>query len=133
MRVSSFIFFVMSLLMSTAVFADAVERPIPADAKTGVLTATRHRQVMIDEKVRKLAAGAQIRNHRNLLIQPQTLVAQLARLSEDNEVPILYTENKQGQIHRIWILTRDEMDKYEADKESSTAPPIVVPNRSSRR
>jgi hypothetical protein len=73
-----------------------------------------------------LTAGAQIRNTNNLLVQPQTLTAQLAGRLAGYEVPILYTENNQGHVHRIWILTSEEVRKNPADEEP---PPVITPNR----
>lgn len=117
--------FVFSLLMSMVSYAadrPAVNRPMPGNAKMGEISSSANRTIEIDGKVRQLTAGAQIRNQQNTLIQPQTLVSVLNGPLADVDVPILYTENNQGQIHRIWILTSEETQNYSSD----TPPPTVA-------
>jgi len=101
--------FVLSLLVSTISYA--ADRPLPANARMGEISSLA-RTIVIDKKARQLTAGAQIRNQQNTLIQPQTLVNILSGQLADIDVPILYTENNQGQIHRIWILTAEENQNY---------------------
>ena len=101
------------LLMGTVSYA--AERPFPVNAKMGEITSSVNRAILIDKKARQLTAGAQIRNQHNVLIQPQTLVSILNGQLADIDVPILYTENNQGHIHRIWILTSEETQNYSSD------------------
>jgi len=118
---------VLSVMLCTTNYALA--RPLPADAKTGLMTVSKNRSLMIDEKDRRLAAGAQIRTTNNMLVQPQTLFAQLGGRLASFEVPILYSENNQGQIHRIWILTNAELEQFPLDEDPE---PVIAPNRSAR-
>lgn len=119
---------VFSLIFCTVSYA--VERHIPANAKTGTIAVSDNRALMIDDKVIHLTAAAQIRDTRNMLIQPQTLKNQLGGRLAGYEVPILYTENNQGHVHRIWILTKDELDKHPLDEEEEEE--TNLPNRSAR-
>lgn len=130
MRANSSIFaqicLVFSLLASTVSHAAEVERPFPANAKTGELGTTTNRQFLIDGDVRLLSAGTQIRDHKNRLVQPQQIVTRLIGA----EVPILYTENHQGQIQTIWLLSDEEILKYPLDDE---LPTVELLNRSARK
>lgn len=106
---------VFSLLVSTASYAadqPAGARPLPANAKTGQIRSSADRIIRVRGEPRQLSAGAQIRNQQNLLIQPQTLVSLLNGPLAGAEVPVVYTENNQGQIHRMWILTSQEIENY---------------------
>lgn len=106
----------------------ALDRPLPANAKVGELSVSENRGLMIDGDVRRLTAGAQIRTQQNAIIQPQTLLAHMVRMGYE-DVPVLYTENSQGHIHRMWILTTAEADAYSVD----TPPTItIIPGEAAR-
>jgi len=127
MRTHSSIFVQFGLifsLLSTASYA--TERPLPANAKLGELSLSENRSFLIDGGVRKLSAGTQIRNQKNILVQPQNIVAQLVGV----DVPILYTENNQGQIQRIWILTNQEIQQYASDTPSLLQ--LIFPDRTAK-
>ena len=101
---------VFSLLVSTVSYA--LDRPLPTNAKMGEIRSAADRTIQIGKKPKQLSAGAQIRNQQNLLIQPQTLVSLLNGPLADAKVQVVYTENNQGQIHRIWILSSEEAENY---------------------
>lgn len=130
MRANSLIFaqlgLVVSLLGSTASYA--TERPIPPDAKPGALSTStsKNRQFLIDGDLRQLSTGTQIRNQKNVLVQPQHLVAQLIGA----DVPILYTENNHGHIQRIWILTTNEIQQYTPNTPSLLE--LIFPDRTAQ-
>lgn len=133
MRISSIGAIVFSLwvgLCTTSVavgevVGEAVERPLPADGKLGKLAVSEQRQFLIDGDEYRLSAGTQIRTAQNTIIQPQTLIPKLAGV----EAWILYTK-KQGQIHRIWLLTKQEARRYLAKlPPPEPPPPPPPPNR----
>lgn len=119
---------VLSLLFCLSTISHAVERPLPAKAKVGKLSTSPNRLLLVDDEPHQLTAGAQIRTAQNTIIQPQTLLTRLATQFAGMEFPILYTENNQGQIHRMWILTRAEAERYVADEPPTLAeikPPLA--------
>ncbi len=59
--------------------------------------------IIIDGKTRNLSAGARIRNEDNLIEQPAYL--------RDAEFVVNYTENLEGDIDRVWILSKDEASR----------------------
>jgi hypothetical protein len=131
MRVS---FVLLSLLFGLTATSHAVERPLPTDGKVGRLSVSEQRQFLIDGDAHQLTAGAQIRTAQNTLIQPQTLIPKLTGL----KAYVLYTENNQGQVHRMWLLTPQEARRYASKmpKEvlplSPLSPPKVAPDRTAR-
>jgi hypothetical protein len=116
-RIGAFIGLLCCLL--TSAYAQVQQRPLPTDAKVGELSAAPNKVLLIDDKPRTLTAGAQIRNYQNLIIQPQTLLTELATKYAGLVVLVLYTENNQGQIQRMWILSRDEAEAYAQDKSKN--------------
>jgi len=58
---------------------------------------------MIDGETRNLSAGASIRNEDNLIEQAVYL--------RDTEFVVNYTENLEGDIDRVWILSKDEASR----------------------
>lgn len=94
--------FCLMLLLSalTTASAWAFERPFAPHYKRGAMTPALHPQIIVDGITRHLSPGARIWNQENLIQTPATL--------QGNELPINYTENDQGQIDRIWILTSEE-------------------------
>ena len=80
--------------------AQAQLRSSPADAKPATL---RHLQDMIVElngKPARLSPGAQIRDLHNRLVLPAALA---------NSTVVRYQLDAVGMVHRVWILTREEV------------------------
>lgn len=107
-RISSIFGLLFWLFASTP--SHAIDRPLPANAKVGKLSVSDARHLIIDGDIRRLGAGAQVRTQQNIIVQTQTLLTYMLKMGYKN-VPILYTENSQGHIHRIWVLTAAEVDK----------------------
>jgi hypothetical protein len=80
--------------------AFALERPFPASTKRGTMTPAAHPAIVIEGKTRQLSAGARIWNEDNLIQMPASL--------RGSNLVVNYTENEQGEINRVWILTPDE-------------------------
>jgi hypothetical protein len=91
----------MTCLLAIAMLpAHAFERPFPKNAKRGTMEVGAYPAVAINDKTRRLSAGARIWNTKNMIQQPASLVGQ--------EMVVNYTEDKQGNIDRVWILTAEE-------------------------
>lgn len=89
---------------STSALAQETVRPFPADVKVGVMNLAAGTAIEINGLARQLTAGAQIRNDKNHIVQPSSLQGGL--------VKILYKENGQKQIERIWILNSAEITLF---------------------
>jgi len=78
----------------------AFERPFPAPTKRGKMTPAPHPDIVIDGKLRQLSPGGRIWNQNNLIEMPASL--------RGSDLVVNYTENDQGEIDRVWILTPEE-------------------------
>ena len=93
------------ILLATLLFtvaagaAQAQFRTIPADAKRATLSHVQGMTVEINGKRAQLAAGAQIRDGRNMIVVPAAVPP---------GVVIKYRVDAQGQVARIWILSPQE-------------------------
>jgi hypothetical protein len=84
----------------TALGAAAADRPFPQSTKRGTMSQANHPFIVIDGKTRQLAPGARIWNQDNLIEMPASLRA--------SNFKVNYTEDTQGEIDRVWILTPSE-------------------------
>jgi hypothetical protein len=89
----------MLALACAATAAQAQLRAIPADAKRAVLVPVSGMTVQLDGKQVELAAGAQVRDIRNLIVLPNAL---------PKEALVKYQVDLQGQVWRVWILSPEE-------------------------
>lgn len=80
--------------------AAAFERPFPGHTKRGKMTPAAHPAIVIEGKTRLLSPGARIWNENNLIEMPAAL--------RGSDLAVNYTENDQGEIDRVWILTPEE-------------------------
>jgi hypothetical protein len=97
-----------SLALLAALPALAFDRPFPKDIKRGRMTPSAFPNVVIDGKTRMLAIGARIWNAENLIEQPSAI--------RGSDITVNYTETEQGEIDRVWILTREEASRSVADQ-----------------
>ncbi|HEV3009001.1 MAG TPA: hypothetical protein VGX52_08215 [Burkholderiales bacterium] len=98
---------VLVLVVMTA-FAGAAAaqlRTIPQDAKRGKISHLQGMQVAIDGKGQRLSPGVQIRDPDNRLLLPAYLPV---------KSDVKYLLDRDGMVHRVWILTTQE--KAQADK-----------------
>ena len=79
--------------------AQAQLRTIPADAKRATMSHVEGMTVEIDGKRVLLAAGAQIRDGRNMIVVPAAV---------PRGVLVKYQLDMQGLIARVWILSPQE-------------------------
>ena len=89
-----------TLGLALAAPAHALDRLFPPQTKRGELSNVDFPSVKINGAERKLSAGAWIRNENNTIDMPVTL--------RGREFTVNYTENPQGDIDRVWILTPAE-------------------------
>ena len=75
--------------------------PIPQDSKRGYVRHIEQMAVSVDDKAMQLAAGATIRNQRNLIIVPMSIPREGAWAD--------YVLDRDGRIFRVWLLTPDEL------------------------
>ncbi len=79
--------------------AQAQFRTITPEAKRGVMRHVEGMTVEINGKRAQLAAGAQIRDGRNMVVVPAAVPA---------DVVVKYLLDGQGQLSRVWILSPQE-------------------------
>lgn len=93
-------FLIVFLSLSTTLTAQAADRPFPQNAKRGTMSPANYPELVIDGKLRPLAPGARIWNQDNFIELPASL--------RGTDLPVNYTENADGQIDRVWILSEEE-------------------------
>jgi len=98
------------LILSLALAAGAAQaqlRTIPADAKRATMSHVQGMTVEIDGKKAQLAAGAQIRDGRNMIVVPAAVPP---------GVLIKYLPDAEGRVGRVWILSPQEAAQADARK-----------------
>jgi hypothetical protein len=91
------------LSAATMLTAYAFDRPFPPASKRGTMSPAIYPAIVIDGKMRNLSAGARIWNQDNLIEQPASL--------RGNGLVVNYTENADGDIDRVWILSNEEASR----------------------
>ncbi|RJG07070.1 hypothetical protein D3870_14645 [Noviherbaspirillum cavernae] len=101
------------LLLSAAVTlpAWAFERPFPQNARRGTMTPAPYPAIVLDGAKRILSPGARIWNQENLTETPASL--------RGSDMAVNYTENAQGEIDRVWILTQEEASRPPAKSKDN--------------
>ena len=99
--------------MLAAGAAQAQFRSIPAEAKRGELRHLNDMIVEIDGKAVRLAPGARIRDPDNLIMLPTAIPA---------GVLIKYTQDAQGMVNQVWILSPTEAARRDPPKPVQPAP-----------
>lgn len=80
--------------------SDREPRPFPPRAKRGKMTLGYAPDIIIDGKLRQLSPAARIVSEDNLSVVPGSLA--------DKDINVNYTEDMNGYIDQVWILTRAE-------------------------
>ena len=93
--------FLLGLALTVPLLAHAFERSFPDNARSGKLTVTDYPNVELDGKTRPLSGGARIWSADNLTVIPNALGGATYR--------VVYTEDLEGAIDRVWILTDEEI------------------------
>lgn len=76
------------------------------------MSSAPHPEIVIEGKLRRLAPGARIWNSENLIEMPAALNVSGATVN--------YTEDADGAIDRVWILTPDEARQPIRQQTNST-------------
>jgi hypothetical protein len=97
---SAFRLFVVFFLLLGALPAHAFDRPFPPLAQRGAMTPASYPVMIINNEKRTLSAGARIWNQHNLIEMPSML--------RGENLVVNFTQNAQGEIDRVWILTAAE-------------------------
>ena len=93
---------ILAIGLSLGAGALAQVRTIPAEAKRGAIRHVQDTWIEMNGRAMRLSAGAQIRDPSNKIIQPAALPA---------GVLVKYTLDSQGFVHRVWILTLQEVSQ----------------------
>ncbi|RZI41779.1 hypothetical protein EGT07_16905 [Herbaspirillum sp. HC18] len=96
-------FLIIFLSVAAMSQASADDRPFPAPTKRGKMSPAPFPEIVIDGKLRRLSPGARIWNQDNLI--------EMATAIRGSDLVVNYTENFQGDIDRVWILTPEEANK----------------------
>ncbi|MBK6957310.1 MAG: hypothetical protein IPH22_01970 [Nitrosomonas sp.] len=100
------------ITLSHPVFSQ-LQRNFPPDSKLGKLTAVSFPQFTINGQKMIMAPGGQIRGVDNLIILP----------SVANYIgTVRYQLDIMGNLHRVWILTPDEVKAAEHEGQQIPAP-----------
>ncbi len=100
------------ITLSHPVFSQ-LQRNFPSDSKLGKLTAVSFPQFTINGQKMIMAPGGQIRGVDNLIILP----------SVANYIgTVRYQLDIMGNLHRVWILTPDEVKAAEHEGQQIPAP-----------
>ena len=86
-------------LAAVATAAQAQFRSIPADAKRATMVPVQGMAVELDGRRVDLAAGAQVRDARNLIVLPAAL---------PKSALVKYQLGADGKLQRAWILSPQE-------------------------
>jgi hypothetical protein len=90
-----------TLLLAAAALAQP--RSFPTDAQRGYIQHVQEMAVTLNGIQATLAPGALIRNRKNLIIVPTALPSAGAWAA--------YVLDRNGQIFRVWLLTREEQSQ----------------------
>jgi hypothetical protein len=101
--------------LAAALPALAFDRVFPPEAKRGRMTPGYFPAITMDGQPRQLSAGARIFNRHNT-------IEMLGAIS-GSDIVVNYTEDGQGYINRVWILTAEEAQQ---DMPDPTATPDLT-------
>jgi hypothetical protein len=90
----------LAALALPALNALADVRPFPANALRGKMTPGYYPDLTIDGKKRQLSPAGRIFNQDNMIEMPASL--------RGSDIVVNYTVDNNGNIDRVWILTREE-------------------------
>lgn len=93
-------------LLFAASAVQAQFRTIPSDAKRATMSHVEGMTIELDGRKMPLAAGAQIRDDRNMIVVPAMM---------PRGILVKYQVDAQGMIWRVWILSPQEA--AQADKK----------------
>lgn len=98
-------------LATLTLSAAAFERTYPATTLRGTMTIIAYPVISMDSKNLRLAPGSRIWNQNHLTQIPVSL--------GNSSYLVNYTQNAQGDVDRVWILTTDEASQPVANQLSN--------------
>jgi hypothetical protein len=98
---AAYLVFLPALLCAVPALAQLRSVPIPEDSKRAYIRHVTEMTVTLDGKPMQLAAGAAIRDQRNLIIVPVSIPREGAWAH--------YILDRSGRIFRVWLLTPEEL------------------------
>lgn len=111
MRIQRFL--AAGVMMLIAASAFALERPFPQIAKRGTFTMGSFPEITLNGKPRRMSAGGRIFNQDNLIQMPVSVTG--------SNLVVNYTEDFEGNVDRIWILTAREAAQTPAQQRINPA------------
>jgi hypothetical protein len=99
------------VVMMLAATPALAERMFPPAAKRGELKAHQYPHYRIGKTTYRISAGGRIFNEQNMIIMPVSLQRQTAQ--------VVYLLDMNGQISKLWLLTREEASKYPLPKPTA--------------
>ena len=90
-------------LATLTLSAAAFERSFPSGTLRGNMTIVDYPMIVMDSKNLRLSPGSRIWNQSHLTQIPVSL--------GNSSYLVNYTQNVQGDVDRVWILTKDEADQ----------------------
>jgi hypothetical protein len=100
----------LAFVVAGPVLAQSMDQPlrtIPDEARRGRMTWVQGMDVTVDGRGTTLAPGVLVRDVRNLLVPPSAI---------PREAPVAYQVDLDRQIHRVWVLTREEQARPPAKR-----------------
>ena len=88
-------------------------RNFPPDSKLGELTAINYPTVEISGQTLRLSPGGQIRGKNNLIVMPTAVT---------EGGTIRYQMEFTGNVHRIWLLTPEEVVRAQEEEKNKPKP-----------
>jgi hypothetical protein len=98
---AAFLVLLPALLWVSTGLSQTRPEPIPADALRGYLRHVAEMNVTVDGRPMRLAAGAIIRDQRNLIVVPVSLPGEGAFAD--------FLVDGDGQLFRVWLPTPEEL------------------------
>ncbi len=95
-----FLFVLTAALALTSFSAIALERTFPATTQRGTMVIVAYPAITMNGQNLRLSPGSRIWNQQNLTQIPSSFA--------NNSYRVNYTLNFQGDVDRVWILTREE-------------------------
>ena len=86
-------------------------RRLPPQVKLGIMIPpVANGQVTINDQPQPISPATQFRNRQNLIVMPMTI-----REKQD----IVYLNDFQGNVHRVWMIGPDELEAIKAAQKNS--------------
>jgi len=107
MRIQRLLITGLLALLATSAFA--FERPFPAITKRGTLSLGTFPEIVLNGQARLMSTAGRIFNQQNLIQMPASI--------SDSNLVVNYTEDFQGNVDRVWILTEQEAAQTPAEQK----------------